>query len=127
MDGSLRFTPSRVEGLADVEAVTVFSDRIELSSSTGVVAHRFAEIARWPYPRWVWKLLQQLRLRPRRLPVADRDWFHASADMYFEFYTTPRVKLFMPVDERTDDYASAYFVRIQVVIAQGGFNTVDLG
>jgi hypothetical protein len=94
MSGSqLRFIPSRVEGVAGVTHVTVFPDRIELTSAAGVIAHRFANIARWPSPRWVWRLLYRIGVRPSRLLVADRDWFHEPADMFFEFYTQPRIKV----------------------------------
>ena len=124
----LQFVPSRVEGQPDVAAVTVFPDRIELVSSRGdVVTHRFADIARWPSPRFAWKLLYRLGLRWRWLAVADRDWFHEPADMFFEFYTTPRLKIFMPLRESKEDYASSFFVRVQCMLRGGGFDTFDLG
>ena len=126
-DRSVQFAPSRVEGLAHVKAVTVLPDRIELCSARDVIVHRFAEIARWPRPRWLWSALYRLGIQPRWLPVADRDWFHAPADMYFEFYTSPPLKIFMPRDESKSDYASSYFVRLQTIIGEGGFDTCDLG
>ena len=47
--------------------------------------------------------------------------------MFFEFYTEPRLKVFMPIDETKESYGDTYFVRIQNVIRSGGFETVDLG
>jgi hypothetical protein len=126
-NGQLQFVPSRVEGLSDVTSVTVFPDRIELASAAGVVTHWFADIARWPTPAFLWRLLYRLGVKARWLPVADRDWFHEPADMFFEFYTTPRLKLCMPRDESKEDYGSSYFVRIQNVLREGGFDTFDLG
>src|SRR5262245_38729099 len=125
-DTQIQFIPSRVEGLEGVTAATVFTDRIELASGSGIVTHRFADIARWPKPRFFWKALDRLGLRPRLL-VADRDWFHQPADMFFEFYTSPPLKVFMPREERKDNYQSSFFVRIQNVLRQGGFQTFDLG
>jgi hypothetical protein len=122
----LRFRPKRVEGLSWVHEV-VFPDRIVLSRADETVTHRFADIARWPWPRVMWRLLHRLGIRPKWLPVADRDWFQAPADMCFEFYTQPRLKVFMPEDEAKDSYGHTYFVRIQNVIRSGGFETVDLG
>ena len=119
--------PSRVEGLPDVTSVTMFPDRIELASANGLVMHRFADIARWPTPSFAWKLLYRMGIRPRWLPVADRDWFHEPADMFFEFYTSPRLKVCMPRDERKEDYGLSYFVRVQSVLRKGGFHTFDLG
>jgi hypothetical protein len=110
-----------------VTSVTVFADRIELVSAAGTVTHRFTAIARWPKPALLWKLLYRLDVKPRWLPVADRDWFHEPADMFFAFYTTPRLKVCMPRDESKEDYGSSYFVRIQNVLREGGFQTYDLG
>ena len=126
-DHQLHFVPSRVEGLPDVTSVTVFPDRIELVSAGRVVTHRFADIARWPSPRLLWKLLCRIGLRPRWLPVGDRDWFHEPADMFFRFYTVPRLKVYMPRDESKDGHGSSYFARMEDVIKQGGFDTWDLG
>jgi hypothetical protein len=118
--------PSRVEGLPDVTTVTVFPDRIELASGNRLIAHRFVDIARWPRPS-LWKVLYWLGVRPRWLPVADRDWFQEPADMFFEFYTHPRLKVCMPREESNGSYGSSFFVRIQSVLRQGGFHTFDLG
>ena len=128
MSGSqIQFAPSRVEGLADVTSVTVFPDRIELASAQGVVIHHFADIARWPSPSLLWKILYRFDVKPGWLPVADRDWFHKPADMFFSFYTNPRLKVCMPRDESKEDYGSSYFVRMQNVLREDGFHTFDLG
>jgi hypothetical protein len=126
-DDQLQFVPSRVEGLADVSSVTVFSDRVELVSAKSVVTHRFADIARWPSPAPLWKFLYRLGIKPRWLPVADADWFHEPADMFFAFYTNPPLKVFMPRDESKENYIASYFVRVQQLIRRGGFHTCDLG
>jgi len=110
-----------------VTGVAVFPDRIELRSANPLVTHRFVEIARWPHPRLIWRLLLRLGLRPKWLPVADRDWFHEPADMFFEFYADLPLKVFMPRDEVKDPYSASHFVRLQRVLDQGGFHSVDLG
>ena len=128
MPGSgIQFVPSRVEGLPGVTSVTVFPDRIELASAAGLVTRRFADIAHWPKPASVWKLLYRLGVKPRWLPVADGDWFHEPADTFFAFYTKPGLKVCMPRDESKEDYGSSYFARIQSVLREGGFQTSDLG
>jgi hypothetical protein len=126
----LQFVPSRVEGVPDITSVIVYPDRIELTGVAGTVMHRFADIARWPRPSRFWKLLYRWGVRPRWLPIADRDWFHEPADMFFEFYTTPRLRVCMPreeIEEIKEDYGSSFFVRIQSLICQGGFHTLDCG
>jgi hypothetical protein len=121
------FVPSRVEGLNQVLRATIYPDRLELQSDQGTKVIRFAEIAQWPLPHWLWKLLFPLGIRPKWLPVADRDWFHAPADRFFRFNSDPPIVVFMPHDEPRDTYAETCFVRIQQVIAAGGFHTSDLG
>jgi hypothetical protein len=63
------------------------------------VVIRFEDIARWPRPRWLWKLAWRFFRRPRWLPVGDRDWFHAPADRFFRFFTEPPLTVYMPLDE----------------------------
>ena len=63
-------------------------------------------------------------VKRRCLPVADRDWFQEPTEMFFTFYTKPRLKVCMPRDESKEDYGSSYFVRIS---REGGFQTYDLG
>ena len=58
--------------------------------------------------------------------VADKDWFHEPPDRFFSFYTSPRIKVFMPTDE-VEDYGPSYFCRIQGVMRAGGFSAYDLG
>jgi hypothetical protein len=113
--------------MAGVTEVAVFPDRLELSTAEGSVVYPFASIARWPRPAWLWRMLSRLGLRPRCLPVADRDWIHPPPDRFFAFYTGPPVVVRMPNDEPAGGYAATYFVRVRQVIAAGGFHTMDLG
>src|SRR5579884_4227407 len=124
---SFRFVPSRVQGLPDVSEAAVFPDRLELRSGSQWVVFPFASIARWPRPFWLWRELSRVGLRPRWLPVADRNWFCPPADRFFVFYTSPPVTVCMPNDEPSEGYAETYFVRVQQVIKAGGFSTVDVG
>ena len=124
-DAYVRFVPSRVEGLPAVSEVRVSPDRIEANSAGEWAAFRFSEIAAWPRPGWLWRLLHRTVRRPAGLPVGDRDWFHAPPDRYFSFYTEPRLVVYMPVDE-AEDYEQSTFVRIRRILAAGGFQTLDL-
>ena len=124
----LRFAPSRVEGLSSVSQVAVWPDRIEFLCAGGyTVTHRFVDLAEWPGPRWLWKPLYRRGVRPKWLPVGERDMFHAPQDTFFEFYTTPRIRVYMPVDDVLDSYIATCFARVQAVLAAGGFHTFDLG
>jgi hypothetical protein len=125
-EDSLRFVPSRVEGLPGVTEVAVFPNRLELLSEGRWVVIRLADIAAWPRPRWLRRRLAWTGWRPAWLPVADRDWFHPSADRFFRFYTTPPVTVYMP-DETGVGYGETVFRRLQNVIGRGGFSTFDLG
>jgi hypothetical protein len=126
MEKCCRFVPSRVEGLPDVREVVVFADRLELATHSKQSRIWLAQIAHWPQPRWLWRWLFRARIRPRWLPVADRDWFHAPSDRFFKFYTDPPLQIFMPVDEHLEN-GKSHFMRIQEVLMSGGFHTFDLG
>ncbi len=127
MLNELRFIPSRVEGLAAVTEIAVFPDRLEVTAGGRLVTFRFADIARWPTPRFVWQTLYRFGIRPKWLPVGVRDWFHEPSDMFFGFYTQPRLKVFMPVTEVKEPYGASHFRRLQDVLQVGGFSTYDLG
>lgn len=122
----LRFAPSRVEGLPSVTEVVVFQDRLELHSASQLVVVWLADIAIWPRPRCLWRLLWKVGVRPRWLPVGERDWFHAPVDRVFRFYTKPPVVVFMP-NEFGVGIEDTCFRRLQNVIRLGGFTTWDLG
>jgi hypothetical protein len=125
-EGSLRFVPSRVEGLPAVTEIAVFPDRLEVLSAGQWVVFHFADIARWPRPKSLRRYLCRIGWRPSWLPVGERDWFHWPAERFFRFYTTPPLVICMPVDE-PQDYGKSYFSRLQEVIRSGGFHTGDLG
>jgi len=123
---SLRFTPSRADGLPDVHEVVVHPDRIEVETEGRWVTFAFADIGR-PQEPAVCSLLKRLIARqPWPRLVADRDWFHPPKDRFFLWYTDPPMKTYMPEDE-TQDYDTSYFARIRRVVESGGFATYDLG
>jgi hypothetical protein len=126
-DSSIHFVPSRVDGLGDVTAVTVYRDRLEITSAGRVLMLPLVSMAKWPRPAWFWRLLFRVGIRPRWLPVGDRDWFHSPSERFFAFYTDPPLVIYMPIDEPADGYAETYFARIQMAMRAGGFNTFDLG
>jgi hypothetical protein len=112
--------------MPDVSEVALFPDRLEVNSAGQWVVLRFADMARWPRPAWLWRLLHRAGRRPRWLPVADRNWFRSPPDRYFAFYTKPRLVVYMPADEPRE-YEGSHFVRVKNVLAAGGFDTCDLG
>jgi hypothetical protein len=123
---SLTFVPSRVVGLPDVSRVVVKPDRLELLSGGKWVTVKFAAIAKWPRPKWLWKGLALLGKRSSWLPVGNRDWFHPPPDRFFIFYTNPKLVIYMPFDEPEERDASNFFL-IQQVLHKGGFQNYDLG
>ena len=123
----VHFIPSRVEGADGITAVTVHPDRLELHRGARIEVHRFVNIADFGRtPRWLGRWLLRMRIRPRFLPVADRYWFHDPQDMFFVFYTTPRIKIFMPHDE-VKEVTNSCFGRVRDLLIRGGFNSFDLG
>ncbi len=123
----LRFVPSRVEGLPGVTEVVVYPDRLELLSLGRWASFRFADIAEWPRPAFLWRWLARLGWRPRWPPVGERDWFHPPSERFFNFFTRPRIVVYLPDEPPEMDYGSTLFRRVQDVMLEGGFSTWDLG
>ena len=122
----VRFTPSRAQGLPDVQEVIVYPDRIEVETAGRRVTFAFADVARPQEPRVLSFLKRLIGKPPWPGLVADRDWFHPPKERFFLWYTDPPLKTCMPADE-TQDYDTSYFSRIRQVVQSGGFWTYDLG
>jgi hypothetical protein len=122
---SMRFTPSRVDGLPDVSEVVVLPDRVELQSRDTRHVLRFHDIARWPAPRLLWRFLFFMGWRRAFIPVADRDWCRTPRDRYFSFYSQPRIVVYMPDDE-SDGYGDSVFYQMRSVMESAGFRSFDL-
>ncbi len=123
----LRFVPSRVEGLPDVTEVAVYPDRLEWLSGGRWASVSFAEIAHWPRPVRLRRWLARLGWRPRWLPVGERDWFHPPSERFFRFFTRPPIVVYLADEPRDMDYGSTLFGRINEILREGGFHTLDLG
>lgn len=121
------FVPSRVEGLPNVYQVAVYPDRLELLSAGRWMSFRFEEIAKWPFPRFLWWWLARFGWRPRWLPVGERDWFHPPSERFFRFYTQPRMTIYLPDEPEGTGYGETLFRRVQDVMLEFGFQTYDLG
>src|SRR5947209_7071273 len=117
----LRFVPSRVEGRYGVTEVAIYPDRLELRSSGAWVVFRFEDMARWPWPAILWKRLARAGWRPWRLPVGERDWFYPPSGRFFRFFTTPRLVVYLPDEDRETPYGSTLFRRVEDVLLAGGF------
>ena len=127
IEDQLRFVPKGVEGLPSVAEVAVFPDRLELLSAGWWVTIRLADIARWPWPQWLWRWLARLGLRRGSAVVGERDWFRDQApDRFFRFYSRPLLTVYMP-DEDGVEYGQTLWVRLQEVLMRGRFTTFDLG
>jgi hypothetical protein len=122
----LRFVPSKVEGLPNVTEVVVHSDRLEFLSAGRWVIFRLDDIAEWPRPKWLRRLLARFGRCPDWLLVGDKDWFHPPSERFFRFYTQPEVTVYMPLDEQKE-HQESNFRRVQEVMRKGGFSTFDLG
>jgi hypothetical protein len=125
---TLKFTPSEVTGLPAVSRVTVFPDHLELCSEAQTRTIRFLDIARWPRWGWFYRLAARLGLGVRGNPaVADRDWFHPPSRRFFRFYSDPPLTIYLADEPEETPYGETLFSRVQVVLAAGGYCTMDLG
>jgi hypothetical protein len=124
--GTVRFRPSRAEGLPDVREVVVRPDRLEVNTSGLWVTFPFRRIGRRQETRAMSFVKRLLGRHPWRVMVGERDWFHRPPERFFLWYTEPPLRTCMPLDEPAD-YAASYFARIEDVVLSGGYATFDLG
>ena len=123
---SIAFVPSHIEGVEKAEHVTVFPDRLEISTEGGLLSYRFSDISQPQEARW-WSAFKRLfGVAPWNEIVADRNWFKNPKDRYFKFFTEPQIKVCMPEDE-LENHQKSYFWRIQLVMGSGGYGSYDLG
>ena len=122
----LRFIPRRVEGLPAVTEVAVHSDRLELLSAGRWVSFRPEDIAAWPSPAFIWRLLARLGWRTCWLVVGERDRFSPPSERFFRFYTWPHLVIYMPDESPALDFGKDLFQRVQDIMSDGGFGTWEL-
>lgn len=124
-DPTVTFVPSQVEGLSDIESITVTSHEIIFYGVSQDQTFSFASIARRQESRLAQLLKLCLLRRPWPRLVANRSWCIEPSKAYFVFYTDPLTKIFMPSDD-VADYATCCFTRIREVIHSGRYATIDL-
>jgi hypothetical protein len=124
---SVRFVPSRVEGLAAVTEVAVYPDRLELLSAGRWVSFRLEDIATWPKPAFIRRWLARCGWRPSCIPVGERVCVGSPSERFFRFYTWPQIVIYMPDETAVSDYRKTLVRRVQDIMLEGGFRTWDLG
>ena len=126
LNGSRKKKNSMHKRLPNVTEVSIYPDRFEVNSGGELVVFQFKDIVLWPRCAWIWKLAAKLGWRPFGMCVANRDWFHPNEEKNFEFYTEPRITIYMPKDS-PEEYCLSHFRRIQDVMQAGGYHSNDLG
>ena len=122
---SVSFSPSRVDGLRDVSAVTVNATQVVFHTPAGDHTHSFASIGRRQESHIASLLKRFTFRRPWPPVVADRSWCTDPLQAFFVFYTDPLVTVYMPTGDVTD-YATCCFSRIRDIIHSGCYKTFDL-
>jgi len=112
---TVRFRPSRVEGLSDVDEVCVTREALEIIAGGRQLTFPYLDFARGR------------EISSGRVPVGELHFSKVSyPDSHVVFYTTPRIAIYMPVDGPTRTPHS-HFWRIQEVLRAGGFKLYDGG
>lgn len=121
---SVRFRPSRVEGLAQVTCVVVHADRLEVESAGAWLTFPYWEMGR---PQTLFgRLLHPLGVRVGRYVIGARDWFHAPRDRFFRFDASRPLTVFLP--DMPDDEGRRLFIEIRECIhSSARYVTDDLG
>lgn len=121
---SVRFVPSRVEGLPGVTCVVVHSDRIELESEGAW--RSFAFSAMGCPTSLLGRLLRPLGVRVGCYVIGARDCFHEPRDQFFRFDASPPFTVFL--EDAAEGRERELFARIRDCInLSGRYVTDDLG
>lgn len=110
---AIEFVPSRVDGMSEVRLVRVHNDRLELFSAGRWINISFLSFAPG-------RELSSGFIPIGRLSFSNVDYL----DSYFEFFTQPPIRIYMPADGPTQ-YPDSHFSRIQQLIRAGGFKFLD--
>jgi hypothetical protein len=123
---SVRFVPSRIEGdWGMVHEVVVLPNELQILADGDCVKIRFSTIGKRQEPMVLSSLKRLVGIEPFRRVVGQRDWCRPPADRFFLWYTTPRLKTYMPTNEARD-YGRSLFPQIHQILDAGGFTTFDL-
>lgn len=125
---SIRFVPTRVDGLDGVDEVTAYPDRLALQCGKELGEHSWLYLVeKWPW--WVpaasfGRWLYRRGWRSGGLMVGERDILAVPLPMV-TFFTQPPLTIWMP-DERDVPYPQTVFRMISEVLLSGGFATIDM-
>src|SRR6476661_354700 len=109
----IEFVPSCVDGIAQVGRVRIHSDRLGLFSQGRWISFPFLPMA------------PGRELSSKLAPVGRLSFsIEKYTDSYFEFFTQPAIRIYMPADRPTR-YPDSDFSRIQQLIRGGGFKFLD--
>ena len=122
---SIYLRPLRAEGFTNVETVCFDGNGLTVLSTDDSVSFRYIEIAKIPFPALFLRLLWKLGWRRASFSVGKRYWHVDHRQARMEFFTTPRLTIWMPA-EGHEHYATSPWVQIQQRLSASGFFTWDL-
>ena len=112
---AVRFRPSRVDGWPEVDEVRVDPEWLEIRSAGRVMRFPLRSMA------------AGREIATGLAPVGELHWSaERYADAHVDFYTTPRLAIYMPADGPTR-YPDSHFWLVQDVLRQGRFKLYDGG
>jgi hypothetical protein len=121
----VRFRPSKVRGLPDVDEVAVYPDQLDVRTAGEWRTFRFADFGLRQDSQWGARLKEKLGIRPYRTLVAHLVYVREPyEESHFEFLTDPRLTVYMPADGPALS-PDSHFRRIQEVLRRGGYTADD--
>ena len=119
----ITFIPHRVDGLDNVERVTIFADRIVFDLGESFHTLDFRRIGQPVESPWI-RTMNRMKRRPNIYFIGERE-FNLPSDRFIRFFGEPSITLYMPSDEPLK-YLESNFFRVQQIWRSGHFDTIDL-
>jgi hypothetical protein len=120
----VEIVPLRSEGIEAVTLVRFDAEGLTVRADQTLI-FRYVDIAAWPFPAPLRGLMWRLGWRRSTASVGKRHWHTDHQYARIEFFTTPRLTIWMP-PEGHRRYATSPWVQFQRRLAASGFCTWDM-
>jgi len=121
----VEIVPLRSAGIDSVRSVRFDDQALTVDADAQTFVFHYADIAEWPFPAALRRLMWRIGWRKGAAAVGERWWHTDPQFARIEFFTTPRLTIWMPADGHLP-YGNSPWVQIQRRLGASDFFTWDM-